>query len=645
MAPRRIALIVGIVLLAPLLLVAGAVMLAQSEWGERWLEKQVSSRIHREVQVEGIRLHFGWPPAVSFERLRIGNPEWATTKDLLDANGLLVRVDVPALFHRRILLPYLQARVANAGLEQSAGRATWKFGEQERNPSRIELARVLLEDGHVVYRDEDEDTALDVKVKGSFGANGKLEASATGKFRGEPTKGTASLPGLEAALTDPVQATLKADVGRTRVAGEGRFATDLQSIDMKFRLAGQTLKDLHKVLGIVLPDTPPYTLAGRLRHEGNDWVFDPFDGKVGDSDLRGAVTYVKGGARPLFRGNLQSKLLDFDDLGPLVGAPPKTGPGETASPEQRAKAAQLQASTHVLPREPFSTARWGEMDADVHLTATRVQRPRQLPIESLSTHIVLKDRVMTLDPLDFGVASGHVKSRVAIDSRTEPPIGDLRADVQEVKLAKLFPALKSMEEAFGTVYGRADLKGRGASVGDLLATSNGTMALSANGGRVSDLLVQLLEIDVAHAAMLLGTRKQQVDLRCAVGTFNVKQGVVSPESFVVDTTETNVKVTGTVNLGEERLDIVARGEGKSPSLLVLKSPVVLEGPLKKPSVHPRAGPIVAQGAAAAALAAVNPALAIAPFVSSGKGKDADCDTLLAEARRKGAVDKTKTAAR
>jgi uncharacterized protein involved in outer membrane biogenesis len=193
------------------------------------------------------------------------------------------------------------------------------------------------------------------------------------------------------------------------------------------------------------------------------------------------------------------------------------------------------------------------------------------------------------------------------------------------------------------MYGALDLKGRGASIGDLLATSNGTMVLTASGGRVSDLLTELLEIDVAKAAMLLGTRKQQVDLRCAVGTFNVKDGVVAPESFIVDTSETYVKVDGTVNLDEERLDLETRGRGKNASLITLHTPIELKGPFKKPSVRPKPGPLAAQVGAAGALAAVNPALAIVPFLEPGKKQEADCDKLMAEARQKGSPDKQKVA--
>ena len=634
---RKILLAVVVVLLLPVVLVGMAVLLVQSEWGERWVEARLGGALHREVQIENIRVHAAWPPTLSLDMLRIGNPPWATTKDLINARGISFTVAVAPLFERRFLLPSVRAKVANAGLEQKGAQATWKFGETQR---RIDLERVLLEDGHIVYRDEEEKTALDIDVKGSLGEQGELTLAAQGKFRGEPAKGRATILGVDAnKLTDPVRIVAKANVGRTQVSADGSVATDLKTYDVKLGLAGATLKDLHRVLGLVLPDTPPYKLDGRLRHQSNEWLFDPFNGKVGDSDLRGDVVYSKGARRPLFRANLQSALLDFDDLGPLIGAPPGTGAGETASPEQQAKSAELKVSSRVLPHERFNTERWGEMDADVRLTANRVRRAKQLAIDSLSAHLILKDGVMNLEPLNFGIAGGHVMSSIAIDSNTTPAAGRIKTDVQGVQLSQFFPTMKTMEGALGTVYGRAELHGRGASVAELLGTSTGKMVLAANGGRVSDLLVQLLEIDVARAAMLLGTRNQQVDLRCAVGNINVKDGVATPESFVVDTTDTLVKVEGSLDFSRERFDLVVRGRGKSLSPFTLKSPIVLEGPMRKPSVHPKVGPIVVQAAVAAALGAVAAPLAIIPFLDAGRAKDADCEKLLADAKAAGAVKK------
>jgi uncharacterized protein involved in outer membrane biogenesis len=414
-------------------------------------------------------------------------------------------------------------------------------------------------------------------------------------------------------------------------------STDFNAFDFKFTIAGHSMKDLHKLTGVVLPDTPQYKLAGRLRHQASEWVFDPFQGTVGDSDLRGTFTFRKQEPRPMMVANLESKVLDLKDLGPVIGTPKAAEHAKTA--QEAEKAAAQKASDKVLPHEPISTEKWGDMDADVKLSAKRVLRPQQVPLDTLTTRIVLKDSVLHLEPLNFGMAEGRITSNVVMNGKAKPTETKLKADVQGMHLGALFPAFKTMDDALGTLYGRADLQGRGASIGDMLGTSNGKLVVASEGGQISALLSHLLEIDVQHALMLLGTRNQQVELRCAVGQLDVKNGVITPESFVVDTTDTLVNVSGKMDLANERFDIQTKGHNKKPTMLLLRSPIVMEGPLKKPKVHPKAGPIVAQAGAAVALGTIAAPLAIVPFLDPGKKQDADCGKLLADAKIEGAVKK------
>ena len=636
-AIRVIVVTVVVVLLLPVLALGGLILFAQSQRGERWFEGQVASRIHRDVDLEGIRVHLGWPPVLTLQRLRISNPQWARAKDLVDAQGFSALVEVPPLLRKRIVVPYVSAHGGVANLEQVGDKATWRFDVEQKAPSRIEIDLVALEDGHIVYRNANEDTDLKIDVKGTLGANGEINATASGKFRGDDAKGTATLPALQANPAGPVHFRGKGSIGNTEASADGSVATDFQSFDFKFTLAGHSMKDLHHLVGVVLPDTPQYKLNGRLRHKGNEWVFDPFAGAVGDSDLRGTFSFRKQEPRPMMVANLQSKLLDLKDLGPVIGTPKAAEHSKT--PQEAEKAAAQKASDKVLPREPISTAKWGEMDADVKLVAQRVLRPKQLPLDTLSTHIVLKDAVLHLEPLNFGMADGRITSNVSIDGKAKPPVAQVKAEVQGIHLGALFPAFKTMDESLGTLYGRADIQGHGASIGDMLGTSNGKLVVASEGGQISELLTHLLEIDVQHALMLLGTRNQQVELRCAVGQMEVKDGVITPDSFVVDTTDTLVNVSGKMDLAKEQFDIQTKGHNKNPSVFLLRTPIVMEGPLKKPKIHPKAGPLVAQGAAAAALGAVAPPLAIVPFLDPGKKQDADCDKLLADAKAQGAVKK------
>lgn len=637
---RRVIIILGIVVLLPILAVLALVLVAQSDWGERWLEARIGKTLDREVRIDGISLGWGWPPRIIFGHLRIGNPPWATTPHLIDAEGLYARVAIPPLFTGRIVLPYLGARRASAGLEMDGKRATWRFGNDSQEESRFVLGLVFLDDGEIVYRDRNENTDLKIDVKGSLGAGGELRATAAGKFRGESSKASARIPSLDPQHASNLLFDGKANIGKTEVAADGNIGLDGNTLDVKLRLAGATLKGLTTVTGVVLPDSPPYRLSGRLRHQGNEWVFDPFDGRVGDSDLAGSVTYTKGDPRPFFKASLKSKVLDFNDLGPLIGAPPKTGAGETSNPEQRAQAAQRAADERVLPDQKFNTEAWGKMDADVRLEAVRVMRPKQLPIDKLSAHLVLKDSVLRLQPLNFGIAEGRITANITLDGKQKPMRGEVKADIQGLRLAPLFPTVQNMKDALGTLYGRAELVGRGESVAAILGTSDGKMSLAVDGGRIKALLDALIPLQLAEVVLLIG-RDQQVKLNCAVAGITVKQGVATADTFVVDTDNTMIKVEGTVDLGKEVMDLQLNPYPKDPGILSFRTPIVATGPLRSPKARPKTGPLAARIAVAVALAAANPALAILATLESGPGKDSDCGKLLADARAQGAVKKAK----
>ncbi|HEX4886108.1 MAG TPA: AsmA family protein [Casimicrobiaceae bacterium] len=640
MAHRRALAALAALILVPLLLLGAAVGVVQSEWGERWAEGAIARRIDREVQIEDVDVDLGWPPAVHLGRLRVGNPAWATTPDLIDAYGVHAVVEVLPLLRRKLVLPFLSARKATAGLESDAGRATWRFGGDGQGESPFVVGRIDLDEGAIVYRDAEEQTDLRVDARGSAGPGGELDLRAAGRFRGEPTQATATIPALDPTPTAPIRVTGTARIGKTEMTVDGSFATSLDTIDARLGLSGATLRDLRKLAGLELPDTPPYRVDGQLRHTGQEWAFDPFKGKVGDSDLAGTATYRTDGARPRFHAQLRSTKLDLDDLGPLVGTPPNTGAGESASAEQRTKAEERKRASRVFGRDPIDASRWTRLDMDVTLEAKRVLRPQSVPLDALAFRAVLKDGQLRFDPLTFGVAGGRVRGTVALDGRHKPMRADVQLDAQGLKIARLFPKAETMQQSFGTVYGRAKLAGRGASVGEILGSSDGSIALAVDGGHVSLLLVEMLGLDVAEALSLLGTRNRQVTLRCAVADLTVKDGVASPQVFVIDTSDTVVGVTGTAHLGRERLDFVFRPEPKDPSIFALRSPIELTGTIKDPVVTPRIGPIAARVGAAALLAAVNPVLGILPFIETGPGEDTNCGALMAHAKSKGAVKKT-----
>jgi uncharacterized protein involved in outer membrane biogenesis len=160
-----------------------------------------------------------------------------------------------------------------------------------------------------------------------------------------------------------------------------------------------------------------------------------------------------------------------------------------------------------------------------------------------------------------------------------------------------------------------------------------------NGGYISNLLVEAAGLDVAEALRILATRDVDVKLRCAVVDLSIKQGVATPQALVIDTTDTIITATGKVDFRAEQVDILTKPVPKDPSPFVLRTPIIVQGAFKKPGVKPQIGPLLARGAAAIALGAINPVLAFVPFVETGPGKDSDCGQLLARVRAEGVKDK------
>lgn len=637
---RGLLIALVVILLLPIVLVGGAIVVAQSQWGERQVEKVAGAALGRQVEIDGIGLRWGWPPGVVFGRLRISNPEWAETKDLINAEGLYARVYVGPLFAGKVVIPYLGVRRGTAGLEIDGARATWKFDKNAKpddpeKQSNLFVQRVYLDDGDIRFIDKPRGSDLAIEAKGSAGEGGELRATAKGKLFNEAVTASARVPGLSPAAEAPIQFDGQARIGRTEIAADGSLTTQGTGLDVNLRMAGPTLKELSRISNMVLPDSPPYRLATHLVHNGDTWTADNMRARIGDSDVAGRVEFVQS-KKPFMRADLKAKLLDFDDLGPLIGAPPKTGAGETASSEQVQKAAQRVATDRLLPDKPFETETWGKMDADVKLVAEKIQRPKQLPLEAFSAHVVLKDSVVHAKPLEFGMAGGRVVVNAVMDARQKPMRGDMKVDVKGLQLGRLFPTSKTMQEALGTFYGRTELVGTGQSIAQLVGSSNGKASFVIEGGRASELLMEIAELDVAQVVMLLGKKREQEELRCAVSGFEVKDGIASTDGFVIDTAETVIHVGGTINMKDETLDLAAVPNAKHQSFVSLRTPINLVGPMRKPKVRPEAGPLLRKGVLAVGLGAINPALAVFALYEPARGKDQPCGVLLAQAKAKGA---------
>ena len=623
----------GLILLVLIALFAVFVAVFDWNWLRGPIERQATKQTGRELVIAGnLSAQLAWPlPRLRAEGVTFANPPWAKEKQMLAADVVEITLSLPLLFQRHIVLPEVRLEQPVVFLEQHAdGRRNWLLDQEQRDEeSGVVIGRLTLDHGRISFDDSAHKTHIESEVS-SQGLQGEptgtgIEFSAHGEYKGEALNAKGS-GGPVLALRDeskPYPIKIDAKVGRTKVKADGEITslTRLSALDMQLKLSGDSLASLYQLLGILLPNTHAYSTSGRITHSGKIWHYEKFTGLVGNSDIAGTIHVDTSGERPFLRGDLVSKVLDFDDLGPVIGAAKQPTP-------ESPMAAPVAERGRVLPDERFRTERWHSTDADVTFKATTFRRAKALPITDLETHLKLNDALLTLDPLTFGVAGGNIVSTVTLDGRHDPIDAHAKLHVKKLQLAKLFPTTDLNKASIGEVDGEFDLAGRGNSIASMLATANGKLGLVAPGGEISKMAMEMAGLHVLEILQLKFSGDHPIKLRCAIADFDVKNGVMQTNALVLDTDVTTVTGSGNVDLGQERLDLTLNTHTKETSILSLHAPIHVRGTFAHPSATPDKKSMVMRGLGAAALAVVNPFLIVLPLIDKGPGKDSDCGQLV-----------------
>ncbi len=614
----------------------------------------------REPDEGGWRAWVPWPHVVA-EDLSLGNPDWLKQPQMVTLKRVELRISPLALLAQRVVIPRIDLTEPNADLQRLAdGRANWTFKFDPKDPSAepsnwvVDIGAIGFDKGHVTLDDQNLKTRLDVLIDplgkpipfsdivGDKAAKTALEKGGApqdyafalkvkGQYHAQKLEGSGKIGGLlalqDAAKPFPLQAQVNIADTRIELAGTLTDLLNLGALDLRLKLAGNSLGNLYPLTGVILPDTSPYATDGHLiakLHEPSGAVFhyEAFNGKIGESDIHGSLTYVAGQPRPKLSGSLLSDQLLFADLAPLIGADSNT--------RQQARGGDSkQPVDKVLPVEEFKTERWRDMDADVEFTGKRIVHSERLPINDLFTHLILTDGVLSLEPLRFGVAGGNLEAQIRLNGRTEPLEGQARLTARKFKLKQLFPTFEPMKTSFGELNGDADISGRGNSVAKLLGSANGALKMLINDGAISRELMELAGLNVGNYVVGKIFGDKEVKINCAAADFDIKAGLATTRLFVFDTENAIVYIDGTVNMATEQLDLTITPESKGWRLISLRSPLYVRGKFIKPDAGVKAVPLMLRGAGMVALGVIAaPAAGLLALIAPSGGEPNQCAPLL-----------------
>lgn len=609
-----------------------------------------STALGRDFAIDGpVTIDWDWTtPFIHINKIRIGNMPGSKEPNMIAIDEVNFHIKMWKLLEGQLNLPDIVLNKPHIVLEElDADHKNWEFpGLSKANavshaalPTRRSnfpiLGLLTIHDGLLIYHDATKNLSVQLNIDTANAGGGEKAAftiSGNGDLQNKPFEIKAQGGSLAMLRNSHAVYPLNLHIamGATKIDVDGTFTDPVQmeGIDTTLDLSGANLADLFYLTEIPLPPTPTYKLSGHLTKKGDLWTFEKFQGKVGGSDLEGDLSYDTSGQRGYMKAVLTSQLLDMKNLAGFVGG--KSSVKETPQ-TKAAEAKKDDTQKRVLPDVSLDLTRLRATDMDVDFKAAQVLQPG-LPMNDMDVGFHLKDGVLRLDPFDFGVANGKISGSLVLDGRTDTPRVQTDLSLQRLSLKQFFTDTRFAPLAEGFIGGHFKVDGQGHSLAEVLASSNGHITLLMSGGSISRLIVDAAGLDLGHATPLLLDQDKPTGIRCMVGDFDVKDGMLNSDAFVFDTTASNINGEAHVNLRDESINAKIESHPKRASVAAL-TPIVVGGHLAGPSIGLDPKEEGARVGAAAVLSAfLTPLAGIIPFIELGLGKDSDCKGLIEAAR-------------
>jgi uncharacterized protein involved in outer membrane biogenesis len=361
-----------------------------------------------------------------------------------------------------------------------------------------------------------------------------------------------------------------------------------------------------------------------------------------DLDLHalGSSLTVKGTAartpdgRPSVQAAVASEMIDLDAVSAALAKPTAPAAVAPAAPP----AVKPAAGGHVIPDTPIPFDLLRLANADVKLSIAQL-RSHGVLYRAIAAHLSLQDGRLRLDPVAADLPEGHLDATLTADATQASPPVALRLRIPVLALKPLLAAMGKPDYINGNMDVQADLHGAGATPHAIAASLDGSLELSLANGTVDNRLLGSTLGSVLRAVNVLDLvgRGGTSQVQCLATRVDANHGIATVRSLVFVSSLLSMDGDGSLNLGNETLDLRVRPETRiaGTGLVV---PMRITGPFRSPSTAPDPTAAVAENAgtvAGAVLGSTTPMGLIAGALGAKQlegGSHADCGAALAAAR-------------
>jgi len=393
---------------------------------------------------------------------------------------------------------------------------------------------------------------------------------------------TAELPLTLVVAAGNDVAMLEASVDRSE---EGRLF-------VRTLLSGEVLESENRSLPNLVSPLADYEVQGDIILTEDKLEFPDLQMRLGDSSANGNVTATVAGERRSFDIVLHAPYLQTNDLlywardfraaAPDDEAPVIDDPGGPGIGDEVSGNGDKENRGILFMFRDFVAEFRESNDLGINITVDELRAGTDL-LGGAEIRFYVDEDDFRLQPLTFNLPGGGVDAEYTWrinDGRLE---AELKVHAEALSYGGLLRLADHESEARGLLYLDTEINANTEWVPDavpmdlLLRNANGSFAFAAWPENVEAGVLDLWTANLVLALLPRPDAGETSRLNCVATGFDIENGLMKSRATLLDTTDTIIRGSGTINLAQEELYLLVGPQAKREKFLSASTPVKVTG--------------------------------------------------------------------
>lgn len=583
------------------------------------IEAIASDVFNRPVTIEkSIVLSTSLEPVFTLEGLRISDPGESASDTLMYLALARIQLELLPLLKKKLHIAEFSVHKLELNLEERAdGSVNWVIDGDDTTTPEIESAEqqtapdsntngkkpslevvsdtiviktLSLKDIIVTYHTPEKNELSRYELSSCEGTMlpGKpLNLDIHGNIKSFPYTLGVEIAALDEFLLDNKSwMNITANIAETDLDFEGdiNLAQAHRSLLLQARVAGDNLNSLNDLLKLDLPPLTGYGAEAIVLIKQDHVELKNLLIKTGTSSLEGTAKIIRDGARYDAELNLEAPLVQIDDFtfenwpdpGNNETVAPSTAEGKTQEQVAEQSAKPTGASEEEkMNRKLVDPEFLATIDATISIRAAQVLSGKD-DLGSGSMDANLRDGRIAIEPLELNIPGGSIHMAASLKPGTDSSDASLSLKIENFDIGILIRRTKPESAMGGQVNLDVDLAASAASFEQILANGNGYFDFSGQLTNIQAGIIDLWAVNLV-AAIVSSSDENQSQINCIVGRWGVKDGILTPDLFVVDTSKMRICGSGTVDFKKQSLELDVTPKAKKAEFFSLATPLKVSG--------------------------------------------------------------------